>query len=336
MPIKLIPPRKNKDGSQFSPFYYGRGTHLGIFVDRSTGCIRAPLAKRVIKEWEREIERGRFGANKGQNFTDAAVAYKRAGGDERPVSKLIAHFKDKPLDEIDQQTIDAAALELFPEHSAATRNREVYSPVSAILKQAGRDFKIRRPKGSRGRELVGWLWPEQAERLLTEAMKLDAEFGILCLTMLATGLRLSEATLHFTIDNLRVAEANALIGHTKNGKPRSVRLPPILVAALASHPRGLGRPGERVFRFHPGGRLYAMLYKAADAAAVTLPEREAFHLFRHTYGAWMRRYGGADTKGLVGTGAWDSEQAASRYAHAINSEEAKRADLLPLPQIKVG
>jgi hypothetical protein len=68
---------------------------------------------------------------------------------------------------------------------------------------------------------------------------------------------------------------------------------------------------------------------SAEAANVTLPEREAFHIFRHTYGSWMRRYGRVDPKGLVATGAWKSEQSASRYAHAVVSEEAQKSDMLP-------
>jgi integrase len=330
MPIKLIPPRKD-----FSPYYYGRGTYLGVFVNRSTRTDRSQVAKRVIKEWELEIERGRFDT-KGETFMSAAVAYMKVGGDRRPIAKLIAHFGDKPLKEIRQQEIDAAATCLFPTHSAATRNREVYSPVSAVLKQAGFDFRIRRPKGSRGRELTGWLWPEQAELLLAEAYHIDAEFGLLCLFLLYTGLRLSEGTLRFTCDRLRLSEAYAFIPTTKNGEPRPVFLPPHVIAALANHPRGLARGSERVFRHRPGGRLYKLLYRTAEAAGVLLPDREAFHIFRHTYASWMRRYAGSDTKGLVATGAWKSEQSASRYAHTVVSEEAKRAELLPTPTIKFG
>src|SRR5215475_9350049 len=144
MPIKLIPPRKG-----FSPYYYGRGTYLGVFVNRSTRADRPQTAKRVIKEWEREIESGRFD-QKGQTFVSAAVAYLKAGGDKRPIAKLIAHFGEKPLVDIDQETIDTTAIELFPDHTNATRNREVYSPISAILKHAGVDFKLRRPKGIKG------------------------------------------------------------------------------------------------------------------------------------------------------------------------------------------
>ncbi len=44
----------------------------------------------------------------------------------------------------------------------------------------------------------------------------------------------------------------------------------------------------------------------------------------------MRRYAGLDTTGLVETGAWRSRQAAAVYEHAIQSEEARRADALPI------
>lgn len=326
MPIK---PYQRKD----SPVWYARGTHFKQFVDRSTGARTRPLAVKVVRKWEREIECGTFAEPGAPDFASAALGYMNAGGDRRPVAKLLKHFsrdgKSTLLSAIDQTAIDAAAVALFPAHSAATRNREVYSPVSAILKQAGIDFRIRRPKGSRGRELTGWLWPEEAERLFDAGRALDAEFGALLVFLCYTGCRLSEA-LDLKCDDLHITEAEALIKTTKNGDPRRVFLPPVIIAELANHPRGLDRTGKRVFRFAKSGRLYKTLTIAAENANVTMPDREAFHLLRHTFATWMRRYGGADTKGLIATGAWKSEQSASRYAHTIVSEEAKRALLLPV------
>ena len=302
-------------------------------MDRSTKTDRKAVARKFIEKWQREIERGEFAIETESTFLSAAVNYLKHDGHARPVYRLIEHFREKPLRQIDQAEIDAAALALFPNHSPATRNREVYTPVSAILKRAGVETKIKRPKGSRGRELTGWLWPEEAERLFKEADALDLEFGLLCRFLCYTGLRLKEATVRFKIEHLRLSEGFAYIPTTKNGEPRPVFLPPHLVAALASHPRGLERPGMQVFRWHKGGRLYNLLKKAALEAGVTLPEREAFHVFRHTYGTWMRRYAGSDTKGLVSTGAWKSEQSASRYAHAVVSEEATKAALLPFGEV---
>lgn len=328
MPIKLIPPRKG-----FSPYFYMRGTYLGIFVNESTRATRASVAKRAIQERERQIESGRF-SRKIVTFTDAAVSYLDAGGDRRPIAKLIAHFGKTPIEQIGQAEIDAAAAVLFPDRSAATRNREVYTPVVAVLRRAGMKPEIKRPDASRGREINEWLWPEDAAKLLNAADEIDKEFGLLCLFLLSTGLRLSEATTHLTCDRLRLSEGSAFIPTTKNGEPRTVFLPPTLVAALANHPRGLERGRERVFRWRKSGRLYNMLDAAAAKAGIVMPERAAFHLFRHTYGTWMRRYAGLDVKGLVDTGAWKSAQSAARYAHAVPTEDAQRAALLPLPQIK--
>lgn len=105
-----------------------------------------------------------------------------------------------------------------------------------------------------------------------------------------------------------------------------MHLPPTLVAALANHPRGLERPGERLFRLVKCGRLYTRLERARKAAGPDLAGT-TFHTLRHTWAAWMRRYGGLDTSGLVATDAWRDRASAARYEHVVASEEARRADL---------
>jgi integrase len=106
-----------------------------------------------------------------------------------------------------------------------------------------------------------------------------------------------------------------------------MHMPPVVVAALANHPRGLDRDGETLFRFRKNGHLYNLMKSTKVRAK--LPTA-GFHLLRHTWGTWMRRYAGLDTKGLVGTGAWLDEKSAARYQHVVVSEESKRADLLPV------
>lgn len=342
MSIKLIPPRKEIGQTNF----YGRGTYLGVAVNKSTGTPRKPIAARIIRKWEQDIERGVFDAAKGETFMSAAVRYMEKGGERRFVARLIAHFgpdqllrpalpQGESLEVYWQREIDNAAAALYPTQSVATRNREVYTPGSAILKTGGLKFTLTRPVGSRGQQLTGWLWPEQIEPLLNECAEIDLEFGILCLGYYLTGLRMAEWMNHLTCDQLRLQESYAFVPRTKNGEPRPIYLPPPLVAALANHPRGLDRGTEPVFRFHKGGRLYTWLKLAAKRAGVVLPKRQAFHIFRHTYGTQMSRVGGLSTKGLVATGAWKSEQAAARYQHMVFSEEAQKANLLPVPKIKL-
>jgi integrase len=330
MPLKLKPPRAGK-----TPYFSVRGTYLHTYVDKSTGARDRATAAKVLREIKAKIEGGRFSKAQGPTFVTAAGAYMGATGQRRFLKPLVEHFGETPLGEIVQKEIDHAALALYPSASSATRNRQVHTVVSAVVKHAGIDMKLRRPKGSSGRKRVEWLEPEQAFRLIESASERDAEFGVFVTTLLYTGLRLSEAT-GMEVARVNLTESFAYVPTTKNGEPRGVHLPPFVVASLANHPRGLARPGERLFRFRKSTRLYAMLEEVLAAAQIVLPPRTGFHVLRHTWATWMRRHGGLDTRGLVGTGAWSDEAAASRYAHVVATEEARRADRLPTPALFLG
>jgi integrase len=197
---------------------------------------------------------------------------------------------------------------------------------SAVLKSAGNETRYKRPIGARGNRRLFFFTLEQVGRAIDGAFDVDQEFGLFCVFLLYTGCRLNEGT-GLQIERMNLSEAWAFVAETKNDDPRLVHLPPLLVAALANHPRGLERPGK-LFRFSKCGRLYTWLGTACTTAKVELPPRVAFHAFRHTWGAWMRRYGKLDTTGLVETGAWRSRQAAAIYEHAVQSEEARQADVL--------
>jgi integrase len=263
---------------------------------------------------------------------------------------LIAHFGVKMLESITQADVDAAAATLYPNGTPATRNRQVYTPFSAVRQHAGIDKRLKRPKGARGESRLCWLSPDDATALIAaaraRALRLEVEaetkprqfkgaaranaraarrFTALCLFLLYTGCRLSEA-LHVRPQDVELDRSFVFVGKTKPGTPRPVHLPPQVVAELANIEMG----STRVFGFvGKSGRLYEWLDEVAKEAGIVIPPRVAFHIFRHTYGAWMRRYGGLDTSGLVATGAWRSHDAARVYEHVETSEEAQKADLLP-------
>lgn len=328
MPVKPIPPRKGK-----TPYWSARGTYLGTYIDRSTKARKRGLAIKIISAWERQIERGAYADPDAPTFASAALGYMSAGGERTYLTPLLRHFKETPLRQIGQAEIDAAAAELYPNASNATRNRHCYTPVSAVLKHAGFETKLRRPKGADGRKLTNWLWPEQMWPLLEEADRLDPEFGIYCTMLLYTGERLSEP-LKLNCNDVRIKERFAYLRDSKNGDPRPVFLPPHLVKRLKAHPRGLDRGAARLFKFHKGGHLYSLLAAAAARAGVPLIDGQRFHVFCHTYATWMRRYGKIDTRGLVGTGRWKDRKSVDRYEHVVVSEEAMRAGLMPVPKAR--
>lgn len=328
MPIRLVPPRAGK-----TPYWSGRGAYLGQYVDRSTKVADRRTAQRVIRKWEDEIERGEFARPGEPTFVSAAVDYMKTGGERRFIGPLIDHFgREFLLSQVDQAAIDNAAFLLYPDASPATRNRQVHTVISAILKRKGLDHKLQRPKGAAGVVKTDWLWPEQAFRLFNSARADVTEFASLLVFLCYTGTRLSEA-LNLSVSDVNLSESFAFIRETKNGRPRPVFLPPVVVAELGSHPRGMDRSGP-LFRFRKNGRLYSLLAKTKKAAGADLAF-VTFHTLRHTWATWMRRYGGLDTAGLVGTGAWKDRKSAGRYEHVVVSEEATKAALLPTERKKV-
>lgn len=327
MPLKLKDPRPGK-----TPFYSVRGTHLGKYVDRTTRVADRRIAQKLLRRWEAEIERGEFADKDAPTFIDAILRYVQAGGAKRFLKPIADCFgPDFLLEDVTQEAIDKAAVEIYPHASPATRNRQVYTPISAVLKRAGVKSPLDRPIGAQGQRRTQWLWPEDAEKLISAATEVDREFAALIVTLLYTGMRLSEG-LSLQVRDLRLDEGFVYLPTSKNGEARAVHLTPFSIATLSAHPRGLDREG-RVFRFTKGRYLYELLSRTKRR----MPDGYdwlGFHSLCHTYAVWMRRYGGLDIRGLVGTGRWKDQKSAARYAHVVTTEEARKADLLPTPRLR--
>src|SRR5262249_44087460 len=173
-------------------------------------------------------------------FAGAAIAYMNAGGERRFLTQAIKELGQLALSKIDQETIDAAAVRAFPKGTPAYRNRNFYTPVSAVLKHVGEDRKIKRPKGWRGKRHTTWLEPDQAFALFRAADDLDAEFGAFLRYLCYTGMRLGEA-LNVRLRHVRLDRQAIYLPETKNGEARPIYLPPRLVAVPSHHHRLLSR-----------------------------------------------------------------------------------------------
>ncbi len=315
MPIKLHAPKAGR-----SPYWRMRGTYMGIRIDKSTGTTDRRVASKILAATRDQIERGAISNRAGPNFASALVSYLDAGGSQRFMTPLLEYWQETPLAEITQPALDACAVTLYPKATAATRNRQVYTPMSAVLRHAGVKEAFRRPKGWRGEARTDWLRPEDARRLLEAATARNKRFGALLTYLLFTGCRLGEA-LSLTWEDVRLSEATALVRKTKTGKPRAVHLPPILVSCMGE----LEHREGRVFRYHKSGRLYELLADAEKTSGVAIPPGVAFHIFRHTYGTLMRQLG-ADLQKI---GAWASSEW-RKYDHTSVTEAARIADQIPV------
>lgn len=343
MPLKLTPPRNSKTTN-----FYIRGTYLGVKVDKSSGTDRRQVALGVLKRLEEQIERGEYPPKERvgeKTFLDAATAYLEAGRKQRYIAGLIKYFGETPLSEIDQEAIDKAAVDLVPSGTPMSRTRYVYTPVSAILHFAGVKTPIRRPKGFQGRTITDWLTPEDAAGIIAAAD--DTEFATLLTYLLYTGARVG-AALDLRREDIQLDRGEVWARNQKGQAHMQIRLhtdlQKRLAALLEAHDR------HRMFRWHYGAQLAYLLIRAKlGYLGIKCPQRRpigwleppnrlewvTFHTFRHTWATWMRQ-AGTDIKGLVATGNWRSEKAASRYAHAAPRREWERVDQLPSLENKPG
>jgi integrase len=175
-------------------------------------------------------------------------------------------------------------------------------------------------------------------------------------------MRISEA-LRAKLRHLDLDRAALYLPETKNGEARTVYLPPIVVSAFRAMPPRASRPSKstaacplargesgrsqidadipflkrdpdaKLFRFYQGGRLRKLLADAMRNAGLSFPPRQrGFHLFCHTYGTWMVRFGKLDNFGLTRTGRWKDPRSAEVYVHTQIDAEARLAARLPTPQ----
>jgi hypothetical protein len=147
-----------------------RGTVRGVRVEESTGTLDKRAAGEIRAKREAEIlTESIYGRAATTTFAHAALSFVEEGGGRRFVAPVIDHFKTTPLRLIGQDAIDNAASKLYPKASNATRNRQVYTPVSAILQHAARKGWCPRPVFTRpkmAKVAIKWLRPEEAERLI--------------------------------------------------------------------------------------------------------------------------------------------------------------------------
>lgn len=332
MPLKLVK-RKGSD------HFYLRGTVRGQAVFETTGTDDAQAAEAIrIKREGGLLERSIFGAGATVTFSEAAASYLEAGGEARFLGKfdktkgkwtlLIGHFQNTPLSSIGQAEIDAAAYKLYPTAKAATRRRQAYAPILAVLHHAARKKWCAAPLI----ELPKVKKPETrystVERLNKLLPHLSPKMRRLVLFLTYTGVRISEALRLDWERDVDLSRRTATARRTKNSKPRTVHLPDPVLIALAEVPE-VERKGQ-VFKWKARHAVYRPLRRACKEAGVDyLPTHQQG---RHTFAAWLRIHAKRDLVGLKADGGWDSIQSVMRYEHLVPGETAVAVQQLPSVQ----
>ena len=190
-----VMPCPSKSSSVLSPQTGSFAAPSGEFaLKKARGTPDKRAAEEIRAKREAEIlTESIYGRTATTTFAQAALSFLEEDGSRRFVMRVLDHFGTTPLRLIGQETIDTAASKLYPKASTATRNRQVYTPVSAILHHAARKGWCPRPTLARpktARVEVRWLKPEEAERLIAAS---GEHLRPLVVSWLYTGARAGEA-----------------------------------------------------------------------------------------------------------------------------------------------
>ncbi len=312
MPLTLT--RRKAGGS-----YYMRGTVQGHRVYESTGTGNRTEAEAIAHRRAGEIrQRHAFGRASTLTFAEAALAYMQAGGEARFLPPILRHFGPAALlRDIDNAAVTAAAAALYPTAAPATINRQLITPISAILTMAAEDGSAE-PRRLKRRRAVQtprrWLTPEEAERLVAAARPW---FLPILGVLLGAGCRAGEA-VGIAAADFHPATGQAWIARAKSGLPRMVWMPPRAVDLVASRPlpeigpllRTHTGAAYRAAGPNQGGQFKTAFHRARDAAGLGADVTP--HALRHTWATWY--YAATlDFGGLVDLGGWASADMANHY-----------------------
>ncbi|WP_315789811.1 tyrosine-type recombinase/integrase [Bradyrhizobium sp. SZCCHNR3027] len=236
MPLKLYK-RKTRDGF----VWHYRGKVAEDYLRGTTGTANKADAARFIAALEREhFKRGLVGPQ-DLTFPEAVELYEKAGRgmDKRSqmyITRLLLHWKDARVRDMTAGAIRQSAIDIHPNDSGATRNRQVITPTQAIINHCAeleRCAPVRVRRFQFERKIKA---PITLEWLDTFCKHAEPTIGALALTMFATGCRISEAR-RIEWRDIDFKAQTILVRDRKTKKQRIAHMPQRLLVALANLPR---------------------------------------------------------------------------------------------------
>lgn len=348
MALKLIPPGARKG----NPFFLVKGTVDGVSVERSTGTADRRIAQRRLEEITAEILAS-IAAGPQTTFVQAAVPYMadrkeqmaRKGqayhlsSEARYMKTLLDYIgPDKRLSELSPSEIDRIGRALYPDAKAVTRRRQAATPIRAVMNHHERGGL--KPRSDAQRR-IRWLTPEEAERLIRAARRVDAERDKrrgeplcegLMLMLLGTGCRTGElVTLMW--DNVNLRSGQMFIADPKNGVSRwaNIERARLLPHLLRQQGEGavMRTPKNEAYKIrdnNSGGQFAVMFNKAREIAGLESegPRAVTPHVLRHTWATWFYAASGHNLVALQTNGGWEDARTAMHYTKLAPADLSTR------------
>src|SRR5260370_284387 len=149
MPLTLVPPREGRSRN-----WSIRGTVRGSYISETTGVASRELAEAIrIKRENQLLEESVFGARASRRFAEAVIEYIEATkprGTQRDMligrvrrdgsvaPCLVGDFGGRLCSAIDQAAVDAVIRKRFAGKQPGTVQRDLLTPLTAVLRFAAK------------------------------------------------------------------------------------------------------------------------------------------------------------------------------------------------------
>lgn len=322
MPLELY----TRDGRWW---FKGRIDQLdgGRYYRQSLGAPEAMPEREALKRLaafeQKEIKRHLLGDEAVLTFADGVLLYPASAADAGFLETVVAEIGDTPIVAITPGIVRDLGPKLYPSASTDTWQRQVVSPVRAVINNAhdlGKCAPIRvrgytkaerlkqdreRGKASRQPKSPGsWEWINAFRKAAPPRL------GALALFMFTTGARITQSILIDDGDDLDLQNARVFLPEAKGHEAQWIDLIPSVVADLANiRPRN-----RRLFGYQYRWSVYKPWRKACKDAGIEYIAPHAAG--RHGFGTELIVRQHVDPVTAARAGRWSTPAVPLKtYAH---------------------
>lgn len=299
------------------------GTIVHRRVERSTGTCNHAKAQEIGRRFEAELHAAAesdppAAEPEEVTFAGASILYMKSGRSGRFLDPILKQIGTQPLSAVNQAKVQQLIDEIYPNAAPSTINRQVFTPILAVLNYASRlkmcpPPLLERPEGHDSLKPIKV--PEEAwfDAVLPQ---LSPKVRALLLLLTHHGLRIADA-IERTPDDLEPDGWRLHIPKTKNGDSATIRLSNPVIEALEAYD---WRAEAWLFGTRHRSNIARSIKAACERAGVRAFGSHS--IGRHAFSTRILKEG-KSLKFLKEAGRWKSPSVPmKRYGHLEQSEVA--------------
>lgn len=211
--------------------WYVHGSLNGIRVRESARTPKRDLAEAKLRQIQKDIEDRIY--NSKRTLSEAITHYISLNGEKRFLMPILERFGNTPIAEMNAADVSNFALEHYGHMAPSSLKRQYYTPLNAVMRaaHAAEMAPLIVFKSPRFRTAT----PSYADMSWFNEFYESAhpQIAVFVLFISCTAARVTEAC-NLTLRDISFENGYATLRMTKNGKGRSIAIPPQLLGYISS------------------------------------------------------------------------------------------------------